>query len=115
MMKNARLVLTDSGGIQEETAYLGVPYVAIRGKYRVPGNAPSRGMSASPGNQITVRGSGFDSTIAATVGGVQAAVSVTDQNTLTLTMPAAASGPQDIVLMRGDGETYTLENGITAP
>jgi hypothetical protein len=68
--------------------------------------------SASPGTQITVRGSGFDSGTTATVGGVAASVSFTDQNTLTLTVPAAPSGPQDIVLTRSDGETYTLENGV---
>jgi hypothetical protein len=68
--------------------------------------------SASAGTAITVRGSGFDSTVTATVGGVAASVSVTDQNTLTLTLPAAASGPEDIVLTRGDGEVYTLQNGV---
>lgn len=71
--------------------------------------------TAAPGTQVAVRGSGFDSTLAATVGGVSTSISVTDQNTLTLTIPVATSGPQDIVLTRGDGETYTLENGIVLP
>jgi len=71
--------------------------------------------NAAPGTQVTVRGSGFDSTITATVGGVAASVSFTEQNTLTLIVPTATSGPQDIVLTRGDGEIYTLENGLVLP
>jgi IPT/TIG domain len=71
--------------------------------------------TASSGTQVTVRGSGFDSTITATVGGITASVTVTDQNTLTLTVPSASSGPHDIVLTRGDGEVYTLENGLVLP
>jgi IPT/TIG domain len=71
--------------------------------------------NAAPGTQVTVRGSGFDSTITATVGGVAASVSFTDQNTLTLIVPTATSGPQDIVLTRGDGEIYTQENGLVLP
>ena len=69
--------------------------------------------TASPGTQITIRGSGFDTTIAATIGGQAASVSVSDENTLLLTIPAAGSGPQDITLTRGDGATYTYESGIT--
>jgi hypothetical protein len=64
---------------------------------------------------VAVRGSGFDATVTATVGGEPAAVSITDENTLTLTVPAVASGPEDIVLVRGDGATYTYENGLTIP
>ena len=71
--------------------------------------------NASPGSQIIVRGSGFDSSTTATIGGVAAPVSFTDENTLTLTIPAAASGPEDIVLTRADGEIYTLENGVVLP
>ena len=71
--------------------------------------------NVAPGTQVTVRGSGFDSTVTATVGGVSGVVSVADENTLTLTIPAAASGPEDIVLSRGDGTTYTLANGVVLP
>jgi hypothetical protein len=42
-------------------------------------------------------------------------VSVTDENTLTLTVPAAVAWPEDILLTRGDGATYTMENGILLP
>ena len=71
--------------------------------------------NAAPGSQIVVRGSGFDSGTTATVGGVPASVSISDENTLTLTVPAASPGPEDIVLTRSDGETYTLENGVVLP
>jgi hypothetical protein len=70
-------------------------------------------VSASPGTKVQVRGSGFASGMTAKVGGVAAEVEVTNQNTLTLTVPDAAGGPQDIVLTTSDGEVYTLENGIT--
>ena len=70
---------------------------------------------ASAGTQVTVRGSGFDSTLTATIGGQAAGLSVSDENTLTITVPAAASGPEDIVLSRGDGASYTLEHGISLP
>jgi hypothetical protein len=47
------------------------------------------------------------------VGSQAAAVDFTDQNTLTLTIPALSSGPQDFVLTNVDGSSYTLENEIT--
>jgi hypothetical protein len=71
--------------------------------------------NAAPGTMVKVRGSGFDSTVTAKVGGVAATVSVTDENTLMLTIPSASSGPEDIVLSRGDGATYTLENAVVLP
>jgi hypothetical protein len=71
--------------------------------------------TAGAGTQVTVRGSGFDTTTTATVGGEPAAVSVADENTLMLTVPAATSGPEDLVLVRGDGATYTYESGLTIP
>lgn len=68
--------------------------------------------TAAPGAQVQVRGSGFESGMTATVGKKNAAVSVIDENTLTLTVPATSTGPQDIVLTRSDGEIYTLDSGI---
>jgi hypothetical protein len=71
--------------------------------------------NAAPSSQIVVRGSGFDSGTSATIGGIAASVSFTDESTMTLTIPGASSGPEDIVLTRADGETYTLENGVVLP
>ena len=71
--------------------------------------------TASPGMQIIVRGSGFDSGLTAKLGSAPATISVSDENTLQLTVPALSSGPQDLVLIRSDGTTYTLENGIVLP
>lgn len=68
--------------------------------------------TAPVGTQIIVRGSGFDSGTTATVGGVPAPVTFTDEKTLTVTVPSASSGPQDLVLTRAGGESYKLENGI---
>jgi|HubBroStandDraft_6_1064221.scaffolds.fasta_scaffold18285_2 hypothetical protein len=69
-------------------------------------------MTAAPSIPITVRGSGFDAGTTAILGGLAATVSFVDDNTLTLTVPAAAAGPEDIALTRTDGETYILENAI---
>jgi IPT/TIG domain len=68
--------------------------------------------SAGAGSQVTVRGSGFDSSITTTVGGEPASVNVTDENTLTLTVPAAGGGPEDILLTRGDGRLIRWRTGL---
>jgi hypothetical protein len=49
-------------------------------------------------------------------GGGAATVAFLDESTLRLTIPAAKSGPQDIVLTRtgANGESYTLENGVAS-
>jgi hypothetical protein len=65
------------------------------------------------GAQIVLRGSGFEDGISAEVGGVPASVAFTDANTVTLTIPAAAEGAEDIILNNPDGTTYTLENALT--
>ena len=66
--------------------------------------------TASSGSQITVRGSGFASTTTGAINGAPAAVSFTDENTISLTIPATSAGPATIVLTNADGTQYTLAN-----
>jgi hypothetical protein len=60
-----------------------------------------------------VRGSGFNSSTTATVNGLAAAVSFTDENTLSLTIPGASAGLAVIVLTNSDGTTYTAAYLLT--
>jgi hypothetical protein len=71
--------------------------------------------AASPGTSIQVRGSGFASGISAQVGGQSANVSLTDENTLTLTMPYLSAGTYNLTLTNVDGSTYTLQSAINVP
>lgn len=66
-----------------------------------------------PNTQVTIRGSGFNSSTTATVGGEAAVVSLTDENTLMLTVPNLGSGPATIVLTNSDGTTYTAAGLLT--
>ena len=68
--------------------------------------------AANPGAQIVVRGSGFENGITARLGSVAAPATFTDSETLTITIPAAPNGPQDLVVTNPDKTTYTLENAL---
>jgi hypothetical protein len=69
----------------------------------------------SAGTQIKIRGSGFGTGITATVGGQSATVNLTDENTLTITVPALPSGLKDLTLTNPDGSTYLLQSAISVP
>lgn len=71
--------------------------------------------NASPGTQITVRGSGFNTSTRAIVGGQVASAALVDPNTLTLTVPVLSVGPTTIVLSNGDGQTYSASGLLTIP
>lgn len=75
--------------------------------------SPSSGPTAG-GTAVTVRGSGFQSGITATLGGKAASVSLTDMNTLILTTPALAAGPQQLVLTNPDGESVAMDSAFSA-
>lgn len=66
---------------------------------------PSFG-SPSGGGTITIRGSGFQSGATITFGGVQAATTYVDQNTLTAVLPALPAGWQDVSVTNTNGTSY---------
>ncbi len=68
--------------------------------------------TANAGQQVVIRGSGFTPSTTASIAGHSAPVSYTDENTLTLAVPAGLSGASDVTLDNGNGTTYTLENGL---
>jgi IPT/TIG domain len=74
---------------------------------------PSVG-SSSGGVQITLHGSGFDSTTTAILGGSPAAVTFVDTNTLQLVTPSTAKGALQAIVQNADGQTYTIDNVYTA-
>ena len=78
------------------------------------GTLSTNDIAPSGGTVVTVRGSGFVSGIAATVGGKSAAVTYTDASTIAITTPAVASGPQRLTLTNPSGETASLDAAFTA-
>jgi len=69
--------------------------------------APAPGAAAG-GASVTIRGSGFQSTTKAALGGKQASVTFKDMNTLSIVTPAFSPGPQQLVLINPDGEPVAL-------
>jgi hypothetical protein len=74
---------------------------------------PATGAAAG-GTSVTVRGSGFESGMTATLGGKPATVTPIDLNTLTLSTPAIHTGPQQLVLTNPDGESVSLDAAFLA-
>jgi IPT/TIG domain len=75
--------------------------------------SPASG-SVSGGTALTIRGSGFQTGTAVAIGGKTANVTFKDVNTLTVTTPVLAAGPQQIIITNPDGETAALDAAFTA-
>ena len=75
--------------------------------------APASGPAAG-GTSVIVRGSGFQPGTKATLGGKALTVAFKDQNTLSFTAPALASGAQQLVLVNPDGESVSLDAAFVA-
>jgi IPT/TIG domain len=69
------------------------------------GTVSPASVSAASGTTLSIRGSGFQNGITATIKGKTASVSFTDSNTLSIVVPAVSSGAQQLTLTNPDGET----------
>jgi len=69
---------------------------------------------AAGGVTVTVRGSGFQNGITATLGGKSAVVTWRDMNTLTFTTPVMATGAQKFTLTNPDGESVSRDAAFLA-
>lgn len=66
----------------------------------------------SGGESVTIRGSGFEVGAQATIGGAQAQTTFIDENTLSVIVPALASGYQDVTVTNSGGGSYTFPAGF---
>lgn len=71
-------------------------------------------VSAAGGATLTIRGSGFVNGVGLTINGKAATVTFKDVNTLSVTVPALASGPQQVTITNPDGESVSLDAAIIA-
>ena len=69
---------------------------------------------AAGGTNVTLRGSGFQSATALTIGGKSVPVTFKDTNTLLFATPALAAGSQRIFVTNPNGETVSLDAAFTA-
>jgi alpha-D-ribose 1-methylphosphonate 5-triphosphate synthase subunit PhnH len=75
--------------------------------------SPSTG-PASGGIIVTVRGSGFQNGMKATLGGKSIAVALRDVDTLVFTTPSMNAAPQQLALTNPDGESVSLDAAFLA-
>ena len=78
------------------------------------GSVTPQAGSASGGAQLTIRGSGFVSGAAVTIGGVAAATTFVDSDTLQVVAPPLSAGAVAMAVQNPDGTTYTLDGAYTA-
>jgi hypothetical protein len=78
------------------------------------GNLSQVSGPAAGGTVITLRGSGFQSSTTATLGGNPSTLTFKDMNTFSLTTPAMTAGPQRLVLTNPDGESISLDAAFLA-
>ena len=69
---------------------------------------------ATPGNQITITGTGFLAGATVTIGGSLAAVTNVTPTAIVASFPTDLSGPVDVVVTNPGGQSATLAGAVTA-
>jgi hypothetical protein len=103
--------ITSSDGTAQKAALTVVQLAAV--PLGIGTISPS-GVSASGGTTLTLRGSGFQSALTATISGKPASVTFKDANTLSVVTPALTPGLQQLTITNPDGETVSLDAAFTA-
>src|SRR6201987_4141122 len=85
----------------------GIPLMEMNTMPLSIGNLQPSFGSPSGGPTITLRGSGFQAGAEVAFGGVQAATTYVDHNTLRALLPALTCGWQDVSVSNPDGISYT--------
>jgi IPT/TIG domain len=99
-----RFALTTSGLTVIQLAHVPLSIGTV-----LPATRPAVG-----GEAVTIRGSGLQSGMTATLGGKPAAVIFKDLNTISLTTPALATGSQQLALRNPDGRSSALDAAYTS-
>jgi hypothetical protein len=108
----ARLfALTSSDGTAQNAA---VTVVQLANVPLAIGTISPNAGSTAGGTALTIRGSGFQAGASAKLGGKPAAVVFKDGSTLTITTPALAGGPQQIIITNPDGESVQVDAAFVA-
>ena len=71
-------------------------------------------VSAAGGATLTIRGSGFQNSIAVTINGKAATVTFKDASTLLVVTPSLTPGSQQLTLANPDGETVSVDAALIA-
>jgi hypothetical protein len=78
------------------------------------GSVSPSSVLAAAGNQMTLRGSGFQPGTAVAIDGKIVSVTLKDASTLTFTLPIVSAGPHQISLKNPNGEAVSLDAAFTA-
>ena len=105
------LALDDTGSMMFTVSTTGImvtqlSHVPLAAKNVIPA-------AASAGSTVQVRGSGFQNGATVTFGATQASATFVDANTLSVIVPAMASGSQRVNMKNPNGEQYALDGGFT--
>ncbi len=110
-LSGAQDIVVDHGAQSATLAGALVVRPPVTGTLTVTAAVPARADVAG-GTELTLVGEQFTGATDVSVGGAAGTFTVVDDRTITLTVPAGAAGPADVVVTTGAGSA-TLTGGVT--